>query len=164
MTRDINDLFALIKVGTGAPTTAGSHSGGDTAKLIEDLENELAKKQNAFDHKNDIKVLMDKLTNMQDRLDQMGQPVQAEDILRWNENVYKTRDNTEEVDKIKKWMQVANFDMLKQEINSLNVFVLTLTPKLDFEKTQGEVRKVNAQITDIEYNLEGLTAKINDVD
>jgi hypothetical protein len=61
--------------------------------------------------------------------------VQAEDILRWNENVYKTRDNTEEVDKIKKWMQVANFDMLKQEINSLNVFVLTLTPKLDFEKT-----------------------------
>lgn len=61
--------------------------------------------------------------------------MQAEDILRWNENVYKTRDNTEEVDKIKKWMQVANFDMLKQEINSLNVFVLTLTPKLDFEKT-----------------------------
>jgi hypothetical protein len=61
--------------------------------------------------------------------------VQAEDILRWNENVYKTRDNTEEVDKIKKWMHVANFDMLKQEINSLNVFVLTLTPKLDFEKT-----------------------------
>ncbi len=45
MTRDINDLFALIKVGgTGAPTTAGSHSGSDTAKLIEDLENELAKK------------------------------------------------------------------------------------------------------------------------
>lgn len=61
--------------------------------------------------------------------------MQAEDILRWNENVYKTRDNTEEVDKIKKWMQVANFDMLKQEINSLNVLVLTLTPKLDFEKT-----------------------------
>ena len=51
-------------MGTGAPTTAGSHSGGDTAKLIEDLENELAKKQNAFDHKNDIKVLMDKLTNI----------------------------------------------------------------------------------------------------
>jgi predicted nucleic acid-binding Zn-ribbon protein len=54
--------------------------------------------------------------------------------------------------------------MLKQEINSLNVFVLTLTPKLDFEKTQGEVRKINAQITDIEYNLQDLTAKINDVD
>ena len=107
---------------------------------------------------------MDKLANMQDRLDQMGQPVQAEDILRWNENVHRTRDNTEDVDKIKKWMQLANFDMLKQEINSLNVFVLTLTPKLDFEKTQGEVRKINAQITDIEYNLQDLTAKINDVD
>ena len=73
MTRDINDLFALIKVGaTGAPTTAGSHSGADTAKLIEDLENELAKKQNAFDHKNDLKMITDKLANMQDRLDQMG--------------------------------------------------------------------------------------------
>jgi len=37
-------------------------------------------------------------------------------------------------------MATFDADHLKQELKSLNVFVLTLTPKLDFEKTQGEVR------------------------
>lgn len=102
MNRDIGDLYALIKVNTGAPTTAGSNFGADAMKLIEDLENEMAKKHNTIDHQNDHKELLDKLTNIQDRLDSLGEPVQADDILRWNENVHKTRDNVDEIEKIKK--------------------------------------------------------------
>ena len=89
---------------------------------------------------------------MTEKLDMMGEQVQAEDIVRWNDNVHKTRENVEEIDKIKK--SLANFDAdhLKQEIQTLNVLVLTLTPKLDHEKTQAEIRKLNSQVGDLDYN------------
>lgn len=101
MTRDIQDLFALAKMETG-PTTGGSNFGADAMKLLSDLENELALKQSKIDHENSYKELLDKISSMQDKLETLGEPVQAEDILRWNDNVHKTRDNDDQIEKIKK--------------------------------------------------------------
>lgn len=48
MTRDIQDLFSLIKVGTGVPSTAGSNANFEldsaTLKMINSMESELALK------------------------------------------------------------------------------------------------------------------------
>jgi hypothetical protein len=42
--------------------------------------------------------------------------------------------------------------------------ILTLTPKLDHEKTQAEVRTMKNQISDLDYTTNTLTAKLSDAE
>lgn len=44
------------------------------------------------------------------------------------------------------------------------MLILTLTPKEDFEVTRADVRKINSQISDLDYALQNLTAKVGDVE
>lgn len=131
--------------------------------LVNDLQDELARKENKVDATRKYDELTDRISKLQPGKPS-GSAVSDADIAKWNGNVTKTAALEDLVDKLKKELAAINAEQLRQDINNINMTILTLCSKDDLTKLQSEVAKNKLTMNDLAYALKNLTARVDDLE
>lgn len=131
--------------------------------MMQDLQDELAKKKDKIEAQRDYDDLLDRINNIKPSAPQ-GSKVSDADIAKWNGNIAKTNQLEEEIAKLKKELGSINGDQLRHDINQLNMTIVNLVSKEDFTKLQSEVAKNKLTMQDLAYALKNLTARVDDLE
>lgn len=133
-TRDIKDLFNTQGGGEPRSRTQQSTSLGSNAEdlenlmqLVNDLQHELDSKQDISDAKSMKEDLLDKISKIKPA--SAGPTVTDADIAKWNNSSAKSAVHDNDIDKLRKELAGINPDQLRQDINNINVLILSLAPR-----------------------------------
>lgn len=108
-------------------------------QLVTDLQQEMDGKQDISDAKSMKEDLLDKIAKIKPA--QSGPHITDADIAKWNNSSAKTAVHDNDIDKLRKELANINPEQLRQDINNINVLILSLAPRSDLTALQQDVTK-----------------------
>lgn len=159
-----SDIMKLDLIGSGGNNESVSALQKEMKGMIDSLQDQVFKchlKDEAIQLNDD---LSQRLTALQEKVENSGAVISDGDVERWNKASVATLSHEKDIEKILKDLSQINAEAFLREMKNLNQTILTLASKPDLDKLAADVTRARNQVSDMDYKINNLSTKVEDID